>query len=642
MNDSANRSDEELLSRLAAGEESAIPALAERHARGIYDFALRGTQDSDQASDVCLSVFRRIRQAGPTVPGQVDFRTWLYSLALVEVLALANAARNNRVSSEDRRFYYTGEDADTELAHMVWQSARSLRTRDYCVLDLTLRRGLTPEEVADAASLTRSNLYASIGRARGTFEETCAATLLHEYGRNACPILDEIVEGSPGSALRPALRHQISEHADECDACRATLASLPSASYVFVGLPDVVVPEVVYRGIINNVAPTPRAPQSLVPPSRPEAPSPSSVLPLSSLGERGTDMDDEEEDDDRPRREPSRPVPPPQRPLSTPPLASSVPPVAPPVSATPPPPAPVNPVMPEPPLPAGPPASEPPTKPPRLAIFGPEASELPRTSIPSRPALDPWAPPPSEKPAASAAPREELPPETPRPATQPIVPPARAATGSSPSSRVQMVTPARDTAPYDYYDEDEEYEDDPYFTYEESKKGALPLGVAVKQRFAVLTAKARSMPMVWNYALLGVATVVAIYLGVAVADSLRSGGGSSGALPLETTPGLSASQELDCGSDAIAIDHGMERQINFDSDALQGYRIAGVSITPASTSATPNGVQVNAEGNFGIRIFAEEQETVAPRVDQYEMMIDWTMRDRAAISRCQVEVNVTP
>ncbi len=254
MNDPARQTDRELFEAVSRGNTQALVELAGRHARGLYDFALRGTLDEHQAASVLDAVFQRMRSPGAEVPSQIDFRTWLYSLCLVEVLVVSNEARTARISTDDERFFQRTTGVDLEIAHWAWQAARGLPTRDYCVLDLTLRRGLTPEEVAEAASLTRSNLYASIGRARGAFEETFAAMLLFEHGRDACPELDEMVESAPGTSLRPALRHQIIEHSDDCEACRRTLGSMPPAADVYISLADIDLPQAVLHQLTVGVA----------------------------------------------------------------------------------------------------------------------------------------------------------------------------------------------------------------------------------------------------------------------------------------------------------------------------------------------------------------------------------------------------
>ena len=131
MNDPASRADRDLYLATAAGDAQAYAALASRHARGLYDFALRGTLDEQQAGDVLETVFNRIREPGEPAPSQIDFRTWLYSLCLVEVLAVSNETRTARISTDDERFFQRTNDVDLEIAH--WPGRR----REACAPAIT-------------------------------------------------------------------------------------------------------------------------------------------------------------------------------------------------------------------------------------------------------------------------------------------------------------------------------------------------------------------------------------------------------------------------------------------------------------------------------------------------------------------------
>ena len=541
MNDPALRTDRVLFEAASSGDAQAFAELAGRHARGLYDFALRGTLDEQQADAVLDAVFRRIRDPETVVPGQIDFRTWLYSLGLVEVLAVSNETRTARISTDDERFFRPTTDLDEEIAHWAWQAARGLRTRDYCVLDLTLRRGLTPEEVAEAASLTRSNLYASIGRARGAFEETFAAMLLFEHGREACAELDEMVETAPGTSLRPALRHQIIEHSDDCDACRRTLDSLPLAANVYVSLADIEMPNASGRSVLDG---------------------PSAVVPAEPMA--------------------------------------------------------ALPVV----------AAEPATATSAAFAAGSAALELTEEAGEDE---DEW---------------EEA-----------------DETGDEDEDE-QDDDAGEDEEPQDEQPEDEEPEDERELT----PVGAVPAGAPLLSRgpvpapvtpvhhapapfeyeetfgdhVAAWVDRARGQPLLWTYALLGIAAVLAIYLGVAVADSLQSGGSDSGALPLDTPPGLAVAREIDCGDAPIEVDAGTSTLISIDEAALDGYQISTLSFTPMSEQARDEDLEATLEDPFSIRFVAKQQDALAPHTDEFELHIQWQRDAEAASSTCQLLVHVSP
>jgi DNA-directed RNA polymerase specialized sigma24 family protein len=516
MNDSARRTDRELFQAVTAGDAQALAELAGRHARGLYDFALRGTLDEQQAAAVVESALLRVRRPEAQVPNQIDFRTWLYSIGLIDVLAVSNETRTARISTDDDGFFQSRTGIDSDLAHWAWQAARGLRTRDYCVLDLTLRRGLTPEEVAEAASLTRSNLYGSIGRARGAFEETFAAMVLYERGRESCAALDEMVESAPGGGLRPALRHQIIEHSDGCEACRRTLDSLPPAASVFISLADIEVPDPVVQSILDGSG-------VRLPPSERESDAPlataalagataSGALGTARNGEshpeiEGEFVDDDDQDDDEQDED----------------------------------------------------GDDPDEEVPTIVTQAP-ATLTDRTAFP----------------------------------------PHRVA----------------------------------------SRPAAVSSTEAGGDRVTSVLVWGR--PILWTYVLLGVLAVMAAYLGVAVADSLQSGGSDSGAVPLDSAANGASGRVIDCGGGSLEMSDGESTVVSFDEGALDGYQIRSISYVPVTEDAAFEDLEGTLENPFLIRLSAKQQDATEPRTEQFELRIEWQRGEEAANSLCPLLVHVTP
>ncbi|HWC29634.1 MAG TPA: hypothetical protein VG845_06080 [Dehalococcoidia bacterium] len=244
MNDPSRSSDEELANSLSASDDHAIAALAGRYTQSLYDFALRATLDPAVAAAITRSSIEYLRLHAHERPETTNVRAWLFAFAQEQVLAVAtDRARGPevRISAGDRRFTQTDSGTDREVALWAWQAARSLRPRDYCLLDLTLRRGIAPEDVAGTAAQGRGGVYGALGRARGGFDEAYIATALYFRGREACAGLTELVGGSSVS-MRVGIRRQIASHVESCDICQATLDALPSAAQVFAELSNVDLP----------------------------------------------------------------------------------------------------------------------------------------------------------------------------------------------------------------------------------------------------------------------------------------------------------------------------------------------------------------------------------------------------------------
>lgn len=74
--------DENLLARIAAGEQAALTRLVERHGRGLRLFASRYLGNAADAEDVAQDVFVSVwKHAGRYDPGKGRATTWLYRIA---------------------------------------------------------------------------------------------------------------------------------------------------------------------------------------------------------------------------------------------------------------------------------------------------------------------------------------------------------------------------------------------------------------------------------------------------------------------------------------------------------------------------------------------------------------------------------
>ncbi|HLF78279.1 MAG TPA: hypothetical protein VJB57_12395, partial [Dehalococcoidia bacterium] len=251
MNDlnPAQRSEQQLSADLAAGDPSAWAELAGRYASDLYDFAIRIVLDAPAAAAVLEGSLERAQSDAADRTPFLGLRAWL--LALVRDNALEALRQRGRadaepdqaptpLSTEDPMFVQTQDASIQELASWAWQAARGQRPRDYSLLDLTLRRRLAPEEVAELAGLSRTGIYGVTGRLRGSFEEAFAATALFYRGRSECPDLNGVI--GQNTELRPALRRDIARHAETCPNCRVTLNGLPLAADLFAVLSNVEVP----------------------------------------------------------------------------------------------------------------------------------------------------------------------------------------------------------------------------------------------------------------------------------------------------------------------------------------------------------------------------------------------------------------
>jgi len=190
--DPHQRSDQQLVSDLAAGDATVTAELAHRYASDLYDFAIRIVLDGVAAAAVVDSVLERAADSISEKPAFLGLRAWMFGQ--VRDVALETLRQRGRaedapdaaptpLSPSDEMFVQTQDPSIHELALWAWQASRGQRPRDYSLLDLALRRGLPAEEVAEIAGLSRTGIYSVLGRLRGTFEESFSATALFYMGR---------------------------------------------------------------------------------------------------------------------------------------------------------------------------------------------------------------------------------------------------------------------------------------------------------------------------------------------------------------------------------------------------------------------------------------------------------------------------
>ena len=72
--------DKELMARLAAGDESALRELVEKHQGAVYGTISKMLGDPIEAQDLAQQVFVRIYRAAGTYRAMAQFRTWMFTI----------------------------------------------------------------------------------------------------------------------------------------------------------------------------------------------------------------------------------------------------------------------------------------------------------------------------------------------------------------------------------------------------------------------------------------------------------------------------------------------------------------------------------------------------------------------------------
>lgn len=258
---SGQHSDEQLAERAAAGDRRALAALYERYFQGIHDFIGRTTRSPDLAADVVQNTFIKAWDSLRKGKRVANVKAWLFTIARNS--AIDELRRGERLVALDDR---DGEDEtawrfaevdttrlaspeevvrDKELVELVWTSASALSSQEYSLLDLHVRQGLSPDELADALEVGKGAIYTRLSRLRDSLEDSVTTTLLMRGGRRECSELDALLTELRATRPTRDVRSAVQRHLADCSTCQeskrryvapaeilAAFAPLPAASGV--------------------------------------------------------------------------------------------------------------------------------------------------------------------------------------------------------------------------------------------------------------------------------------------------------------------------------------------------------------------------------------------------------------------------
>ncbi len=112
---------EELMARIAKGDNDAFEVLVNRHQTSVLNLIYRFIGDRTQAKDLAQEVFIRVWQAAKTYKPEAKFTTWLYRIT-------ANLCFNELKSSRRKKwfsFHRSDEDGKRTFEETVADGAPS-------------------------------------------------------------------------------------------------------------------------------------------------------------------------------------------------------------------------------------------------------------------------------------------------------------------------------------------------------------------------------------------------------------------------------------------------------------------------------------------------------------------------------------
>ena len=220
-------------------DELALAALYERYVCDLSDLVLSVVRDPEIAADVVPRTFMRVWDR-LRLGVRVDFvRAWLFATARDE--ALESLRHEHPGGSAVDQFTFidatcaSGNGHDQDLVQLVRASAERLSPSDYSLLDLHLRRGLSPSELALALGLERIGMGLRLSQLEAKLEAPVTAGLLTRCGRGGCRGLDAVLR-DPWDADLAAVERAARRHLRGCVVCQEWLRTFARPAEVFAGL----------------------------------------------------------------------------------------------------------------------------------------------------------------------------------------------------------------------------------------------------------------------------------------------------------------------------------------------------------------------------------------------------------------------
>lgn len=178
---SENLSEEELWVRRAqSGDQAAFTNLVYRYERFVYNLALRGVSDPNEAEDIAQEAFLRAWQALPRFQRKAKFSTWLYRIVinlcynrlprLKRELATIPVEMIDEFSDEIPNY---PEDVIRNLEQRAFLHNQIERLPDGYRLILLLRyqQGLSYEEISQVTEMPLGTVKTGLHRAHRQLRE---------------------------------------------------------------------------------------------------------------------------------------------------------------------------------------------------------------------------------------------------------------------------------------------------------------------------------------------------------------------------------------------------------------------------------------------------------------------------------------
>jgi RNA polymerase sigma factor (sigma-70 family) len=246
------RDDADLVLATRAGDRTAFGILFDRWFDRVWDVAWHVVRDREVAAEVAQDVFLAAWQRIDDLREPAAFGGWLLRTSRNRALnRLERERRTTPAGGTGDALMATLPDAGTDPAtavedrsrdELVWAAAAALGERDASILDLHLRHGLAPGEIAEALDVAPNHAHQLLFRLKERLAAAIRSWVLWRHGVPRCANLRAALAGAGIAAFGPDAVRAIGRHAGGCEACAADRDEVLAPERLFAMVPVALAP----------------------------------------------------------------------------------------------------------------------------------------------------------------------------------------------------------------------------------------------------------------------------------------------------------------------------------------------------------------------------------------------------------------
>ena len=184
------RPDEEIISRILKGEQSAFSILVEKYQNYVFTLVLRFTENREDAEEIAQDVFVKAYRSLADFRGDSKFSTWLFTITRTTCLSFLRKKKLDTQSLDNERIGLQVENRESGFnANLVEQKSRHtmlnraismLSVDDAQILNLFYKAEQTLEEIGKIMGLDPNTVKVKLHRARQRLKEKMEKYFAHE------------------------------------------------------------------------------------------------------------------------------------------------------------------------------------------------------------------------------------------------------------------------------------------------------------------------------------------------------------------------------------------------------------------------------------------------------------------------------